>query len=66
MKFKEGDWIVWDSDTKIFYEKIITINEEKGWYKYLDLETGVTIASWELDWLKDARLMTDEEKAELL
>ena len=66
MKFKVGDFIVWGSGIETYYEKILEVNEVKNYYRFVEITIG-HIGSWKLDWIdKHARLMTDEEKAELL
>lgn len=66
MKFKAGDYIVWGCENDKYYEKILEINKEEEFYKYLDIRTG-SIRKWELYWIDNhARLMTQEEKIELL
>lgn len=66
-KFKVGDWIAWDDgDNNKFYEKILEIREEDGDYIYSSLRTGV-IYKGVINLMNcNARLMTDEEKVELL
>lgn len=67
MKFKVGDYIVWSFKTNKFYAKILEMNKKEDYYKYLNLKTG-KMACYYISSLKyrNARLMTDEEKIELL
>lgn len=68
MKFKVGDCIASSFSNGIFYEKILEIDEEEGYYKVLDLKTGAVsiVYAYTIDELGSTRFITDEEKVELL
>lgn len=68
MKFKVGDCIVSSFSNGIFYKKILEIDEKDGYYKVLDLKTGVVsiMVFFTIDKLGSTRFITDEEKIELL
>lgn len=67
MRFKVGDCIVWSFSNDKCYEKILEINEKADYCKRLDLETNKILNGGAI-WLSSeyTRLMTDEEKIELL
>ena len=64
MRFKAGDCIVCEFHGVKYYQKILSFYENECQYKFLDLKTG-DINIWNT-YYENSRLMTDEEKIEIL
>ena len=64
MKFKVGDWII-ILDRQEWLEKIIEIDEIYQTYTYY-CDCNKMVCNAHISWLDEARLLTEEEKVELL
>lgn len=68
MKFKEGDWIfipLSNIPDNFFIEKIIEIDKINNNYTCYSYDDKTVYIS-HISWLRHARLLTEEEKVELL